>query len=467
MCYRPIKISNPKLVKGLYDPRTLYVPCGHCSDCLRNKQQDIYLKLFYEWEEVQRNNGFAYFLTLTYNPRNLPLTSFGVPCFRRSDIQAYLKRVRKNFPSSSIRYFYCGELGGLTRRPHYHFIFFVTGVPFFHFRFRAVQAWRKVLTSNPQDLKKSYNDYGYTCEGRYNNGCINSPAGLRYVSKYVTKSDDLINYLQLQYDTIDQNIGPHCTYDCKLRKELRSSIKRTISPFTLSSSHFGASMLQRNTIDDIYNNRVVAPDSMGVDTYYSIPRTLLRSRFYNRTINVNGNPSFSLNDDGLILKDNLFNDTVNSFVQRVSDILSYPYNTSVLNRINYNLDSHFSSFGELYRYCQFNNPRALFNAIQVLDSIPAVSSSSGSLGIDFGVPNRDIYLSRYELTSDSLRCPSSSESNFRSFLSIYMLNSAYYIKVTRIFRYLCRQFNVAKDIESRHKNNVRAKLLIFKNLAYA
>lgn len=467
MCYRPIKISNPKLVKGIYDPRTLTVPCGHCADCLRNKQQDIYLKLYYEWQNVQKNNGFAYFLTLTYNPRNLPRTSFGVPCFRRSDLQDYIKRVRKNFPSSSIRYFYCGELGGLTRRPHYHIIFFVTGVPFFHFRTRAVQAWRKVLLTNPKDPVKKYNDFGYTCQGRYNNGCVNSPAGLRYVSKYVTKSDDLTRYLESQYKAIDNNLGKNCKYNCKLRDVLRSSVKRTICPFTLSSSHFGASMLQANSVDDIYNNRVVAPDSTGVATYYNLPRTLLRSKFYDRVTNLNGNPSFSLNDDGLQLKDNIFNESVKSFVKRINDITSYPFDVSTLNRINYTLDCQFSSFSELYDYCQFRYPESLYNALHVLDGVAPMCQDRPAIGVDFGLPNKDLYLSRYELTSESLGCPQESERNFISFLTIKLLNDEYYNKVNKIFLYLCSKFSESKDLSQSYDYNVQDRLLTYKRLFYA
>lgn len=51
----------------------------------------------------------------------------------KSEIQRFIKRVRKHFPNKDIKYFLCGEYGGAgkegaTLRPHYHII--LLGCPF-------------------------------------------------------------------------------------------------------------------------------------------------------------------------------------------------------------------------------------------------------------------------------------------------------------------------------------------------
>ncbi len=43
-------------------------------------------------------------------------------------MQLFIKRLRKYFNNNKIKYFYCGEYGTQTLRPHYHMI--VYNAPF-------------------------------------------------------------------------------------------------------------------------------------------------------------------------------------------------------------------------------------------------------------------------------------------------------------------------------------------------
>lgn len=69
------------------------------------------------------------FVSLTYSPENLPVSDEsgkvgrGVLCL--SDLQKFVKRLRKKFSGRQIRFYACGEYGPTgTHIPHYHLILF-------------------------------------------------------------------------------------------------------------------------------------------------------------------------------------------------------------------------------------------------------------------------------------------------------------------------------------------------------
>ena len=60
------------------------------------------------------------FLTLTYNPDNLP----DPPSVTKLEWQRYVKRLRKLLGHPRLKYFAVGEYGGDLGRPHYHAILY-------------------------------------------------------------------------------------------------------------------------------------------------------------------------------------------------------------------------------------------------------------------------------------------------------------------------------------------------------
>lgn len=56
------------------------------------------------------------FLTLTYNPENLP-PDWNL---QKTDFQKFMKRLRERYPGREISYLMCGEYGERYARPHYH-----------------------------------------------------------------------------------------------------------------------------------------------------------------------------------------------------------------------------------------------------------------------------------------------------------------------------------------------------------
>lgn len=101
-------------------PPNSYVPpdsrwaCGKCGLCIRRKKRDWAFRIMHEMQMHEENA----FVTLTYDEENEPEK------LQKEDMQLFFKRLRHNY--GPIRYFYCGEYGPKTNRPHYHAIIFGT-----------------------------------------------------------------------------------------------------------------------------------------------------------------------------------------------------------------------------------------------------------------------------------------------------------------------------------------------------
>lgn len=108
------------------------MPCGKCAACQIRKRKDMSVRLAHEASQYEH----CCFLTLTYNEDNVPTTDDGHKTLLPSDVQRFIKRLRRHLeyiPKRShavrdhvdkIRYFAVGEYGSKTHRPHYHLIIF-------------------------------------------------------------------------------------------------------------------------------------------------------------------------------------------------------------------------------------------------------------------------------------------------------------------------------------------------------
>ena len=96
------------------------IPCRKCAGCRLDYSRDWANRMLLEYQTTKK----AVFVTLTYNDSNLPLSSFGCATLFKRDVQLWLKRLRKYFSGTQIRYFLSGEYGPKTHRPHYHAILF-------------------------------------------------------------------------------------------------------------------------------------------------------------------------------------------------------------------------------------------------------------------------------------------------------------------------------------------------------
>lgn len=108
----------------------MQVPCGKCTACRIQKRKEWSMRLLHEtlsWQDFM-------FITLTYDEQHVPYNimlsnacSF-FPTLRKSDLQKFFKRVRKQIAPFKIKYFACGEYGEENLRPHYHIILFGLGL---------------------------------------------------------------------------------------------------------------------------------------------------------------------------------------------------------------------------------------------------------------------------------------------------------------------------------------------------
>lgn len=117
----------------------VYVPCGQCIGCRLDHSREWANRMMMELQDPA--NVFNWFLTLTYDDDHLPLSGFEDDAglhitysLSKSDLQRFLKRLRKHFTGTRIRYYACGEYGSTTYRPHYHLILY--NVPLVDLKYR-------------------------------------------------------------------------------------------------------------------------------------------------------------------------------------------------------------------------------------------------------------------------------------------------------------------------------------------
>lgn len=186
---KTIQWSKPMLPSDKFEE--IQLPCGQCIECRLQHARIWALRL----EHENSLHDSSCFVTLTYDDEHLRFTKSGLPTLCYDDMRAFLKRLRSRLdviscqraeiarmrgleppPPIRVRFFYSGEYGESTQRPHYHLILF---------------GW---FPSDAQYLKKS-SDYklfsskilddcwslGYTWTGSV------TWDSLQYVAGYVTK----------------------------------------------------------------------------------------------------------------------------------------------------------------------------------------------------------------------------------------------------------------------------------------
>jgi len=98
------------------------VPCGKCPPCKKRRVSGWSFRL----TKQAGGSTSALFVTLTYNTDNVPITENGYMTLVKTgekSVTNFLKRLRK-ISTEKLKYYYCGEYGGKTNRPHYHMILF-------------------------------------------------------------------------------------------------------------------------------------------------------------------------------------------------------------------------------------------------------------------------------------------------------------------------------------------------------
>ena len=150
MCFRPSKIANPNF-STRQGSKFLNIPCGVCEECRDLRRDEYYVRCLANNLTMNEHNGWSkHFLTLTYNPENLPHDHFYIsdlsvvddtdiskykylgylPCFNHQHISTFLKSLRQYFRrdlgcTELPQFLVVCEYGKNTHRPHYHVAAFV------------------------------------------------------------------------------------------------------------------------------------------------------------------------------------------------------------------------------------------------------------------------------------------------------------------------------------------------------
>lgn len=110
------------LCKSPYMINGMACPCTKCLPCRFNRRRMWTHRIVLE--SLQHSESS--FLTLTYDDDHLPAGGTLVP----RDVQLFIKRLRKFIEPLKLRYFFVGEYGDKTWRPHYHAALFGIGTGF-------------------------------------------------------------------------------------------------------------------------------------------------------------------------------------------------------------------------------------------------------------------------------------------------------------------------------------------------
>lgn len=134
-CLDKMNSETRRKMKGyLYET----IPCRHCWACHLTYSAEWATRIMYECQKYEHN----YFVTLTFNNNWLPILdkieykgdtyvnpedgswnegSLWEPYMHKfiHDLRQYLQRVKKH---TGLKYYYCGEYGETTHRPHFHII---------------------------------------------------------------------------------------------------------------------------------------------------------------------------------------------------------------------------------------------------------------------------------------------------------------------------------------------------------
>lgn len=149
------RFKNPNLQYEdiAYRPDCMLLPCGKCISCRIRMRQDWQTRM--ELEAKGYPPEEIWFLTLTYNPESVPSMTRNtgelwrgggyswkagseapecVQTLLMEDIVLFNKKLRRRQEiagewGKELRYFYAGEYGEQTGRPHYHAIYYGLKIP--------------------------------------------------------------------------------------------------------------------------------------------------------------------------------------------------------------------------------------------------------------------------------------------------------------------------------------------------
>ena len=305
MCLNPITLpSRNKYVDvsniGLSIVNT--VNCGKCAECLQMKQSEYCLRAEAEYTTTIKQDGFCLWETFTYSNDNVPYyTFFGdlgkglseaecnelkfrgklddkILCFNPKDYVDFMKRLRKQLlyygfdPKDGLKYFWVSEYGGITHRPHYHAIFFVT-IPDLTpelFEYYLKKSWKQGRLDETKSVHEKV---------------LDGVGAINYVSKYTTKDDEFTSVLKGFFGE-----SQILSMDTKL--------KNSLFPFHRQSQGFGLGIINQQNYQFMYETgKMQISDKLGYHEV-GIPMYIKRKLWYKQVKFEDGSLHWILNEEG-------------------------------------------------------------------------------------------------------------------------------------------------------------------------
>lgn len=221
----------------------IFVPCGHCINCVNRRVNDWVFRL----KQEMKYSLSGCFATFTVRDSDLD------ECHKdpKGVFQRFIKRLRKNCPydlsKTGFKYFCTSELGHDKGRLHYHVLFFNYLHDFWDFQKYLTRCWKHgiVWLENISEKK------------------------IHYVCKYMLNS--LFN-----------SRGRHIKVDVSSRSDRKVLVDRYIKPFSwyfsLKSQRIGYSMFTKSMVSYLYETNgiiTVPPYRTGASPItFALPRQL-------------------------------------------------------------------------------------------------------------------------------------------------------------------------------------------------
>lgn len=184
-CFKPITIRVKSKLGREHDQK---INCKNCVGCLTDRERMWTDRIMNEAQLYDNN----YFVTLSYDPENLPDDE----SVNIRDNQLFMKRLRKRFAPLKIRFLYKAEYGETTARAHYHYALF--GLPIDDLEFNHTNDnGDKLYTS--KTIEEIWG-HGFVIIGELNR----QTAG--YIARYLVKPDKVAGS-QTLYEIVDPTTG--------------------------------------------------------------------------------------------------------------------------------------------------------------------------------------------------------------------------------------------------------------------
>lgn len=309
MCKNPIKIKNNSkyITENTGHQYYIWVNCGKCSECRQSKIIEWNLRTYYQSLETITNGGWIYFDTLTYDRYHLPRLNKlikdkdGNPinksyaCFNYQDIRDFYEKLRGWYGDRAFKYFITSEYGSIKNRSHYHIILFIqdNNIEPIQFSNDVYKAWSKGRTDGiPFKSNKYVLQHNVIRELNLN--------AIRYVAKYVTKSQHFLDIVNKRWHNIENYYTNTKNYDKLKIKALKRKYFYYCTPFHRQSQHYGETALYYMTENDLWNKGIIfyKDDSLKINQYTKLPMYFKR-KLTQKQIKYNGKRIWINTEEGI------------------------------------------------------------------------------------------------------------------------------------------------------------------------